>query len=170
MTKHNSKIALFLSGEMPDNFGRSVDQILAYNHFWLEHDHKYIQVLFPIDEGTKFNKHASVVTQEDIDIFSNSEELKKSHLRALDLMLEFWGMKRSENEITIELPYSPSKHVWLRTNDHNQLRITRVIRSLYLLGNQQLARNMCDVVVEIGIETGTVSEKAIQYWRNAVEL
>jgi hypothetical protein len=56
------KIARLVRGDNPDTFGRYFDQLLAHSNFWLEHDHKYIQVLFPIDEGTKFNQHAPLVT------------------------------------------------------------------------------------------------------------
>lgn len=91
-----SEIARFISGEVPDKFGRNIEQLLAYNHFWLEHNHKYIQVFFPIDEGTKFNQHAPLVTQEDRAIFANSEDLRTAHLQVLDLMLEFWECSEME--------------------------------------------------------------------------
>ncbi|MBA5763099.1 hypothetical protein H2O73_12125 [Vibrio sp. 404] len=164
-----SEIALFISGEVPDKFGRRIDQLLGYNHFWLEHDHKYIQVLFPVDEGTKFNQHAPLVTQEDRALFSNSRELREAHLQALDVMLEFWGMQRNGNEITSVLPLTPVNHVWLKHSDHNQLRLTRAIRSLYLLGNEQIASNLCDFLTAAANETDTVSEKTVQYWRNALK-
>ncbi|HCG7231271.1 TPA: hypothetical protein NJ351_004445 [Vibrio parahaemolyticus] len=162
-----SEIARFISGKAPDRFGRNVEQLLAYNHFWLEHDHKYIQVLFPIDEGTKFNQHAPLVTQADRDAFANSEELRVAHLKALDLLLEFWGLQRDGYEISSLLELSPANHVWLKSHDHNQLRLTRAIRSLYLLGNEQIATNLCDFLVAAARETGLVSDKTVEYWRNA---
>ncbi|MCG9627927.1 hypothetical protein L1D34_24200 [Vibrio mediterranei] len=164
-----SEIARFISGESPDKFGRCIDELLAYNHFWLEHDHKYIQVFFPIDEGTKFNQHAPLVTQKDRDEFANSEALRAAHLKILDVMLDFWGMHRNGFEITSVLPLSGKNHVWLKSHDHNQLRLTRAIRSLYLLGNEQVAINLSDFLVTAAREDGTVSDKTIQYWRNALE-
>ncbi|MEZ8081910.1 hypothetical protein A1OS_22660 [Enterovibrio norvegicus] len=163
-----SDIARFLSGEIPDAFGRHISALLAYNHFWLEHDHKYIQVFFPIDEGTKFNKHAPLVTPEDSALFESSESLQRAHLQALDLMLEFWGMKRTGETITSELPFSPKHHIWLKPHDHNQLRLTRAIRSLHLLGNQRIAANLCQFVVDAATELGTVSDKTLDFWRNAL--
>lgn len=164
-----SEIARFISGEVPDKFGRNIEQLLAYNHFWLEHDHKYIQVFFPIDEGTKFNQHAPLVTQEDRALFANSEDLRIAHLQVLDLMLEFWGMQRDGSEISSLLPLSPANHVWLKNHDHNQLRLTRAIRSLYLLGNEDVAANLCDFLIAAANETGSVSDKTVQYWRNALK-
>lgn len=164
-----SEIARFMSGEIPDKFGRSIEQLLAYDHFWLEHDHKYIQVLFPTDEGTKFNRHAPLVTQVDRDIFANSEQLRQTHLQALDLMLDFWGMERNGHEVRSVKPLNASNHVWLKNHDHNQLRLTRAIRSLHLLGNQAVAKGLCDFIVASANEVGTVSETTLQYWRNALK-
>ncbi|END5391519.1 hypothetical protein ABMC44_003612 [Vibrio vulnificus] len=164
-----SEIARFISGETPDKFGRNIEQLLAYNHFWLEHDHKYIQVLFPIDEGTKFNQHAPLVTAQDREQFANSLDLRNAHLKALDLMLEFWGMVRNGDEISSLLPLSPANHVWLKHHDHNQLRLTRAIRSLYLLGNEHIARNLCDFLLSAAKQVGSVSEKTQQYWCHALE-
>lgn len=164
-----SDIASFISGESPDKFGRHIDQILAYNHFWLEHDHKYIQVLFPIDEGTKFNRHAPVVDAHDREVFARDESLRNAHIKALDLMLEFWGMERNDRAITSSLALSPSNHIWLKVHDHNQLRLTRVIRSLYLLGNQELASNLSEFVIAAATEFGGVSDKTITYWKGAIE-
>jgi len=163
-----SEIASFMLGETPDKLGRYIEQLLAHNHFWLEHDHKYIQVLFPIDEGTKFNSHAPLVTLADRELFAKNDSLRLAHLKALDLMLGFWGMKRQENEIISELPLSPKNHVWLKSNDHNQLRLTRVIRSLTLLGNRDIAARLCKFVVDAAVTSGTVSDKAINYWCNAL--
>ena len=163
-----SDIARFMSGEIPDKFGRYIDQLLAYNHFWLEHDHKYIQVLFPIDEGTKFNQHAPLVTEQDRERFKQSEQLRDAHLKALDLMLEFWGVERKGESVTSKFPLAPSSHVWLKHHDHNQLRLTRVIRSLYLLGNENVARNLCEFLIEAANITGSVSEKTRQYWLDAL--
>ncbi|MCL9777176.1 opioid growth factor receptor-related protein [Vibrio methylphosphonaticus] len=164
-----SEIARFISGDAPDKLGRNIEQLLAYNHFWLEHDHKYIQVLFPIDEGTKFNKHAPLVTQEDREVFSQSEDLRAAHLKVLDLLLEFWGLRRDGCEISSMLALSPANHVWLKSHDHNQLRLTRAIRSLYLLGNEQVAVKLCNFLIAAANETGMVSDKTVEYWRNAVK-
>ncbi|PHZ60647.1 hypothetical protein CRG86_006785 [Photobacterium leiognathi] len=164
-----SEIASFISGKTPDKLGRNIKQLLAYDHFWLEHDHKYIQVLFPIDEGTKFNQHAPLVTQADREAFANSEDLRAAHLRALDLMLEFWGLQRDGCEISSMFELNPTNHVWLKRHDHNQLRLTRAIRSLYLLGNGRVAANLCDFLVTAANETGMVSDKTVEFWRNAVK-
>lgn len=164
-----SEIAQFMVGEIPDRLGRYFNEILSYEHFWLEHDHKYIQVLFPIDEGTKFNKHAPLVTENVRKIFAVNADLKATHLKALDLMLAFWGLRRSGEIISVNLPLELSKHVWLKPYDHNQLRLTRVIRSLTLLGNKTIAENLVECLVHAANESKTVSGKTITFWCNALD-
>ncbi|MCB5358812.1 hypothetical protein BCT70_008200 [Vibrio lentus] len=44
----------------------------------------------------------------------------------------------------------------------------RAIRSLYLLGNEEVATNLCDFLIAAANETGSVSDKTVQYWRNAL--
>ncbi len=84
-------------------------------------------------------------------------------------MLKFWGMVRNGDEISSLLPLSPANHVWLKHHDHNQLRLTRAIRSLYLLGNEHIARNLCDFLLSAAKQVGSVSEKTQQYWCHALE-
>ncbi|PNM65433.1 hypothetical protein AL546_003870 [Vibrio vulnificus] len=57
----------------------------------------------------------------------------------------------------------------LKHHDHNQLRLTRAIRSLYLLGNEYIARNLCDFLLSATKQVGSVSEKTQQYWCHALE-
>ncbi|HCH1723028.1 TPA: hypothetical protein NKR29_004484 [Vibrio parahaemolyticus] len=38
-----------------------------------------------------------------------------------------------------------------------------------LLGNEQIATNLCDFLVAAARETGMVSDKTVEYWRNALK-
>lgn len=163
-----SKIASFFLGETPDAFGRYFDSFLEYSPFWLEHDHKYIQLLFPIDSGTKFNRHAPLVTDEDRAQFAGSATLQKRHLQALDLLLGFWGLIRHGEQVSSNKPLSPADHVWLKRQDHNQLRITRAIRSLSLLGNHAVATSLAECVIAAGQQFDSVSDTTLEFWRSAL--
>ncbi|MBV7299364.1 opioid growth factor receptor-related protein [Enterovibrio paralichthyis] len=162
-----SKIASYMNGNEPDVFGRFISEIHNYNHFWLEHDHKFIQVLFPIDYGHKFNKHALLVEQEDIDAFIASDELRNVHLRSLDLMLDYYGLERRGEDIVVRDELTPKSHDWLKPKNHNQLRITRIIRSLLLLGNKAVAQNLQRVFIREAKRIGTVSDDTLVHWENA---
>ncbi|KLV06985.1 hypothetical protein ABT56_07505 [Photobacterium aquae] len=163
-----SVITCFFRNEVPDVFGRYINELLAHNHFWLEHDHKYIQMLFPMDEGDKFNRHAPLVTDEDRMAFSDHIDLRNRHLQALDMMLEYYGMARNGEMVYVTGELAPQSHEWLKPNNHNQLRISRIIRSLSLLGNHNIAASFCRACVTEAEKHGTVSSKTMDFWYHAL--
>lgn len=163
-----SHIASFMLGETPDKLGRFINDLQAYNYFWLEHDHKFIQVLFPTDSGHKFNSHALLVTQMDIDEFAINEKAREAHLRSLDMMLDYYGFERMGEKILVRDELLPKRHEWLKPQNHNQLRITRILRSLVLLGNAPLAKCWHDLLIEEGTKHQTISAKTFQFWQDAL--
>lgn len=163
-----SQIESFMLGETPDKFGRFITELQAYNHFWLEHDHKFIQVLFPIDSGSKFNSHAPLVTEMDVDAFLNNPVAREAHIRSWDMMLSYYGFVRHGETIMVREELTPKNHEWLKAHNHNQLRITRILRSLVLLGHASLAVQWHALLVEEGRKHGTISEKTFQFWQDAI--
>lgn len=163
-------IASFMSGKTPDNLGRYISEIHQFTHFWLEHDHKFIQVLFPIDDDHKFNRHAPLVNPESRQAFINSDMLRDAHLRSLDLMLDYYGLQRVGVSIGVRDELAPHSHDWLKPKNHNQLRITRMIRSLYLLGNEEIAANFQRVCIREGLRIGTITPDTIEHWERATQL
>jgi len=61
----------------------------------------------------------------------------------------------------------PYRHIWLRRGGHDHLRITRMIRSLHLCHQPELARAVQQAFIEIGQEHGYVQPEAIAFWRPA---
>lgn len=58
----------------------------------LEHNHTYIQWLFPLrEQGLNFYAHE--LTQDEIKEFQSSREAKRRFLLAYSLMLDFYGIK-----------------------------------------------------------------------------
>uniref|UniRef100_A0A8C5GAN5 Opioid growth factor receptor-like 1 n=1 Tax=Gouania willdenowi TaxID=441366 RepID=A0A8C5GAN5_GOUWI len=58
----------------------------------LEHNHTYIQWLFPLrEQGLNFYAHE--LTQDEIKEFQNTREAKRRFLAAYSLMLDFYGVK-----------------------------------------------------------------------------
>jgi hypothetical protein len=76
----------FQLGQTTDSQGRTIEEIWALSDFWLEHDHKYMQWLFPIDTQTKFNRHAPVLSQDDATAFESCDVLKSAQRQSLTMM------------------------------------------------------------------------------------
>ncbi|WP_207768294.1 opioid growth factor receptor-related protein [Marinobacter halophilus] len=162
-----SRLTQFMRGEGPDHQGRTLDEILAFDDFWLEHTHDFVQWLFPIPEASRANLMAPVLTEEDCEVFKHDGDLRQQQRRALDRMLAFYGLARRNGVIEALPGLNLRDHIWLKAGGHNHLRITRIIRSIHYCHQQQLAAQLQAAFISIGQTKGFVSEKTISYWRIA---
>ncbi|KAH6644619.1 opioid growth factor receptor conserved region-domain-containing protein [Boeremia exigua] len=78
-----------------DTRGRTQEQILAWDDSHLEHSHNYIQVLFPLPEGSPFNWSAPVIDLETMRAFRTRSELRQQLGRSFERMLTFYGFTAS---------------------------------------------------------------------------
>ncbi|XP_013865995.1 opioid growth factor receptor [Austrofundulus limnaeus] len=101
----------------------------------LERVHSYIQWLFPLREPG-VNYMASELTRKEIEAFKKNEDAKRRLVESYELMLGFYGI-RLVNKETGEVKRAEN---WkdrfgnLERNMHNNLRITRILKSLGELG------------------------------------
>ncbi|WP_346798055.1 hypothetical protein R5M92_04105 [Halomonas sp. Bachu 37] len=82
-------------------------------------------------------------------------------------MLAFFGLTRQGLQIDALPGLNMREHIWLKRGGHNHLRISRIIRSLYLCHQPELAVAFQQVVIEIGTTRGVVAEQSIDYWKAA---
>jgi hypothetical protein len=167
MKTEQSALNAFQLGKGTDHQGRFISEIWDFNSFWLEHDHKYIQWLFPIETQTKFNRHAPVLTTDDRAAFFESEVLQQAQRTSLDLLLHFLGLQWQEGEIVPSAQLNIREHIWLKRGGHNHLRISRIIRSLALCGQYELSNQFQQAVIKVAKEYGEVCEESIDYWFKA---
>jgi hypothetical protein len=165
-----STITDFQLGKISDNQGRFIHDIWQLNDFWLEHDHKYVQWLFPIDSQTKFNRHAPMLSLEDQAAFKGSSELKHAQKKSLDLMLRFFGMRWEGGVIVPVEQLNMREHIWLKRAGHNHLRISRIIRSLSLCDQFELSVQFQQAMLDAAEQYGEVCEESKGYWRSANEI
>lgn len=159
----------FFRGDAPDHQGRHIEALWALSPFWLEHTHDYIQWLFPIPEAGRFNGFAPLLTTSDREAFRVDASLRDRQRVSLDVMLAFLGLERDELTITAHPDLNIRDHIWLKAGGHNHLRISRIIRSLALCHQRDLARAFQDAVIRLGRERGIVSETSIHFWTKAHE-
>lgn len=101
----------------------------------LERVHSYIQWLFPLREPG-VNYLASELTKKEIQAFRESDQAKKRLVESYELMLGFYGI-RLVNQETGEVGRADNwreRFSNLDRNIHNNLRITRILKSLGELG------------------------------------
>jgi hypothetical protein len=126
-----SPIVAFYRGQGNDHRGRTLPQIWSFSLAALEGAHDYIQWLFPLAEPSAFNPFAPILTPADIATF-RAEAMIQAHLaRSLRVMLHFYGFTP---EVVAAPDFAERAAVWLTPRNHNFLRLTRILKSLRLLG------------------------------------
>ena len=164
-------IVAFYRDGAPDGRGRRRDEILRRDDAWLEYTHDYIQWLFPLAEPSAFNPQAPILTEETIAVFRADLELRQRLLQSLVLMLGFYGLTLSTEpgsapRIEPAADFAAKRRGWLRAGDHNQLRLTRILASLRLLGLGDHSQALFACLAAIARDhPHDVSAATLDYWR-----
>ncbi|MCJ8744287.1 hypothetical protein PDJAM_G00116810 [Pangasius djambal] len=138
----------------------------------LEYVHSYIQWLFPIQEkGMNFDSHE--LSLKEIKLFRKDEEVKKKLLMSYKLMLDFYGIELVSEE-TGEVRRAVNwqeRFANLNRNTHNNLRITRILKCLGLLGFRHYQAPLVHFFLEETLVKGTlprVKHSVLDYFLFAV--
>lgn len=165
--------AAFLSGE--ENKIGTIQRIVNFSDEQLENSHTYIQHVFPLKEHSNFNSSAPVLSDEEVN-WINSEEgnvarnnLKKMFLR----MLDFYGMslvnKNGHLLCILNSNFHDKADNWFHMDNHNYLRITRILKSLRLLGLEEHALAFYNALSHLYENyPDKISEETFNYWTDAI--
>ena len=165
-----------------DAKGRTLTSITSWNDDQLEYHHDYIQLLFPLPEGSPFNPSAPVIDRTTFDAFRSRNDLKHYLRTALNRILRFYGFDFSHNlshnpghepsppdyKVVKAPNFDRASRNWVRKFNHNHLRITRILRSLRVLGLEREAKGFFEALKGV-FEGGRISEKSMMFWTRAVE-
>lgn len=159
----------FHLGTAPDDHGRTFDAILAHDDEWLEYTHNFIQWLFPLTSISGANPSAPTLDAAQIAEFRGKPALQKQLLRALDRMLDFYGLARTANSIAKAPNWEQRKSLWFTHPSHNHLRITRILKCLNTLAMAQEARMLYDrlVLLKATEPDCGIPATAFAHWANA---
>jgi Opioid growth factor receptor (OGFr) conserved region len=137
----------FLEGTGTDDRGRSLEQILRQDDHWLEYTHDFIQWLYPIDSPSGVNPNAPVLTALEAGNLGANSKIAANMRRAFVRMAAFYGFDVKEHIIERRSNYSLRVPNWAARPTHNDLRITRILRSLTLFGLTSEAKLFYDVAM-----------------------
>ena len=134
----------------------TLSDIWDWSNDQLEIEHDFIQWIFPLNEASSYNPDAPVLSIEDIKEFRNSPELQFRVMVSIHTFMRF--LYRTVNH-------------WCTEKDHNHLRITRMLKSLRLLGLDQEANNCYDELMMIicKLDMEEKMETPISFWLAALE-
>lgn len=156
----------FYAGLACDHAGRSLAFILAQSDAWLESQHDYIQWLFPLPEPSPVNPQAPLLDPQEAARFCADHQLQARLLTALDRMLHCYGLQRQHDGLVADPLHLGLIQPWRCWQDHNQLRLTRMLRCLQACGLVQPAHQLQDFLLREG--TGRVNPTTLTYWRQAL--
>ncbi|MGO4706897.1 opioid growth factor receptor-related protein [Microvirga sp. 2MCAF38] len=144
----------YLSGIGPDGCGRDIEEVLAFSDDDLEYIHDYIQWLFPLPTRSMAQPDAPVLTSEEIAAIKADGRALINLGRATDRMRQFYGRTNG----------------WLTFNDHNHLRITRILKSLGLLADSKAASDFHAFIMARHEMAGApINPRNLRYWTEARE-
>ncbi|KAK4898390.1 hypothetical protein LTR27_003986 [Elasticomyces elasticus] len=138
----------------------------------LEYNHDFIQWLFPIPESSRFNARAPPLDRGTRDAFLTRQELRDRMLQAWKRMMAFYGWNLADDggESTVVFDSASitprddfllrAQETWLVRDNHNHMRISRMIRSMRILGLYQQAQAMLNALTQANNAAGFVVKSA----------
>jgi hypothetical protein len=175
-----SRIVDFYRGEALHPSGVGIETIWGWNDRQLEVVHTYIQWLFPLRERSQAVPNSPTITEAEAREFRRDPELKERVLHSFRLMLGFYGFTLHPAadsagdpaggvSITPAADFDAKSRNWLRPANHNHLRITRILKSLCILGLQREAREWFAALQRVYVANADlIGRTTYEYWREAV--
>jgi hypothetical protein len=164
----------FYRGQIGDNCGRKLDEILLWDNDRLEYTHDYIQWLFPLRSPSPINPAAPTLDNDQIIEFQMDSELKFKLEEAFKRMMNFYGFSHNNDsgQITIEMArnWNERKRVWLKPGNHNYRRITRILESLKYFGLSAHAMAFYKILMKVyeSPDGRGIDDKSVRFWMSAV--
>jgi hypothetical protein len=163
----------FYLGKAPDGAGRCIEEIWKFGHERLERVHDYIQWLFPLPDKSPFNRDAPVLTPKTIRAFRESDWLRARLARSVEVMLDFYGLQSMPTEggnliIVKGVTFESKAEAWLEQENHNHLRLSRILASTRILGLEVFSRALFTCLSEIyQAHKDKISSRTYQFWTAA---
>lgn len=141
----------FLNGKGTDFKGRMLRSMVDASDDELEQSHDYIQWMFPSDISSKHSEYAPVLTAGQVARLRNDNEALQNIELSLLRMLQFY-----------------SNEDWVTPRNHNFLRITRILRCLWLAGLVERYHQFQTALDRIYAKhSDIIGERTYQFWKNA---
>jgi hypothetical protein len=171
-----SRITDFYLGKTRHPRGVTIEEIWEWSYTRLELEHSYIQWLFPLVERSQAAPISPVLAGEDIREFQHNADLRERLRRSLSIMLAFYGLKLTYNDEAAKEPvieqsaeFEERATHWITVNNHNYLRITRILRSLGLLGMSREAKEFFAALQRVYVKSQEeVGSYSYGFWKDAV--
>lgn len=165
-----SAILDFYRGTGGNGNGWRIDEVLEWSDEQMEDDHEYIQWLFPLPEKSMAVPWSPVLDKATINAFQNDPKLQAALRTSFHRMLGFYGFAVQDGSVIQSAEFEERSADWLRPANHNHLRLTRILRSLRVLGLEVEAQALwvaLQSVYESDRGRNSISERTYKFWTRA---
>ena len=146
-------VRAFLAGTGDDGAGRRLTDILAFDDARIEGVHDFIQWCFPLHEASLAVPGAPVLSRAEAEAIRNDPAALSGLRAALGRMTRFYAETDG----------------WLRSHDHNHLRITRILSALSdLLGSAAATEFHAFVTARNAKAGAPINTTSLNYWKSAL--
>lgn len=172
MMKNVNKMKDFYLGKTPTYEGYYFKDILSFDKRQFEHEHHFIQWLFPIDTISMHNLRAPRITKEEARELGDDQEVCRQVIWAFKFMLKMYDLHifYPDGPGKIEVvPKDTFAGEWLSPSNHNYLRITRMLLCLTRMGLHTYAEALYQCLETLYRKyPKKIPEKTLKYWQDAV--
>jgi hypothetical protein len=168
---NTSPLIRFYLGQGTDHAGRMISEIHSFYFHQLESYHDYIQWLFPLPNRSVFNPDAPILTEEDRLEFHHHPLVRQNYHISWTRMLDFFGyFVNQDGLISKTCLWGQLAPRWLSPENHNGMKVTRMLRSSMLCGFGDQARAFYETVIIDSRSGGGDWKRPLDYWKDAVSL
>ena len=100
----------------------------------IESSHTFIQWLFPTDAASRFNQSAALLVAEDARSITQNLCTALRVRESFTMMLEFFGFTMHLGDVLVIATLDDARLDHFIRHRHNWMRVSRILRSLVLLG------------------------------------
>jgi hypothetical protein len=171
MSRDGDRLTRFFAGGADDD-GRTFDEILGWDDARLEMVHDYIQWIFPLPERSGANPSAPVLDAGTIAAIRRNAEMQGWLRAGFQRMLAFYGFALEGDAVAQGPRFATASRNWLHAGNHNHLRLTRMLRSLRVLGLEREAAGLWEALRalyerENAAGQRTITPETFVFWREA---
>ena len=146
-------VQAFLAGTGPDGAGRFLREVLAFDDAHIEGVHDFIQWCFPLHEASLAVPGAPVLARAEAEAIRQDPAALSGLRAALGRMTRFYAETGG----------------WLRSHDHNHLRITRILSAVAdLLGAEAAGEFQAFVPARNAAAGAPINDASLRYWDAAL--
>ena len=131
---------------------RTLQEIWNFSDKEIEDQHDFIQMIFPLDQPSNAVFHGIYLDDRKvIENLRTNPTVQSNMVKSANWFLSF--LERINH--------------WKAPNDHNHLRITRIIQSLRLLVSDKEADAFYVSIMAMLADNNQINATSLQYWKKA---